>query len=154
MTVASGGAPASTTTLRFGSVPSSTWKISWWMWRGSTPRPVSSASAPVTMPNGPQRYHSSTDPTGRSEPKIAESRSVSRRPWKSSTSWASRDSTLTRWKRPGKRFLRSSSSSRNMIELVRRLPKSSVAREPGSSSRALVSSESTGVMPEPAAIAT
>ena len=41
-----------------------------------------------------------------------------------------------------------------MIELVRRLPKSNVAREPGSSSRALVSSEITGVMPDPAAIAT
>ena len=41
-----------------------------------------------------------------------------------------------------------------MIELVRRLPKSSVARDPGSSSSAVVSSEMTGVMPEPAAIAT
>ena len=106
------------------------------------------------MPNGPQRNHSSTVSTG------SERVEDPREPLGVEPAGEELDvlrlagQHVIRWKRPGKRFLRSSSSSRNMTELVRRLPKSSVTRERGSSSRALVSRDSTGVMPEPAAMAT
>ena len=41
-----------------------------------------------------------------------------------------------------------------MIDVVHRLPKMSVTRDLGSSARAVDSSDITGVMPDPAAMAT
>ena len=71
----------------------------------------------------------------------------------SSTSCGSRESTWTSCSRSAKRFLRSASSSRNITDAVRRLPKRRVTLDPGSSSRTLLMMESTGVMPLPAAMA-
>ena len=85
---------------------------------------------------------------------IARIRGASSRPEKSSTSWASRESTWTSWKRVGYAFFRSASSSSNMIEPVRRLPKTSVTVSSGLSCSAVVMSDMIGVMPDPAAKAT
>ena len=114
----------------------------------------SSASAPVTMPKGPHRYHSSTVSTGSEQ---VEDR---REPLGVEPAVEELDVLgLT-----GQHVDQVEAAREAVLEVLELLEEHDRARapvaeeqrhaRPGSSSRALVSSESTGVMPEPAAMAT
>jgi hypothetical protein len=80
-------------------------------------------------------------------------RSASMRPESSGASPGSRDNTCTTWSRVGQRSFRSAISSANITLRASELPYTRVNVLCGSTARPVAISDSTGVMPDPAATA-
>ena len=138
---------------RTGSGGASTWNSSVCTDDSGRPRATSTALASTTRPYGPQRNHSSIASPGTMLSSSRPSRSASIRPESSGDSPCSRESTCTRCNRAGYRSFRSANSSANITVLAVRLPYTRVKVLAGSTTRAVATSDSTGVMPEPATTA-
>ena len=145
--------PAASSGGRGGGGSSVTWNSSVWTPASGTPRSARILRALITRPYGPQRNHSSTPAGSRSASNSARNRSSSSRPDSSAASCASRESTWIRCRRAGYRSFRSASSSANITDRAYRLPYSTVNRLSGSTASAVATSDSTGVIPEPATTA-